>query len=236
MNLNEMASQAPLFIKNTVAIFSGPKRFISALRLESSDALRSALIYYALAIAVSLALELPFVGQTGGFSDQLPTVVLFFTVGILLSNVLITLALYVVGGRSGYRNNLVVTCYIWGMSALIWSTGALMSKGVVIIQEPSLLPQYLEYMQLLLAKSEAIKDPQFEVIGQSVGVLQAILVFAAFLVVLMVWFLFSWAGYRSINILSGQRSIVALIIFLICLYPLTKIMSAIQHAIGLMLF
>jgi hypothetical protein len=236
MTLEELAAQAPLFIKQTAAMISGPKRFISSIDEQAPDTLRNALIYYVLAVAVSLALELPFTNREGEFGDHLPTAALVLVLGVLLSSALLTGIWRLMGGLGGYQRYLIVTLYIWGVGVLIWAVGALMAKGLMMVQAPSLFPDYLEYMQLLLTNSASINDPKFTALNDSDAMLSAMLFFAAVQVVLIGWFVFSWSTYRAINRLSATRAALAMMLYLLCLYPLSKIFQLAQHAAGVTLF
>jgi len=236
MTLEELAAQAPLFIKQTAAMISGPKRFIASIDAQAADTLRNALIYYVLAVAVSLALELPFTTGEGDFGDHLPSTAVVLVLGVLLSSALLTGVWRVMGARGSFQRYLVVTLYIWGVGVLIWAVGALMAKGLMMVQAPALFPDYLEYMQLLLTNSELINSPKFKALNDSDAMLSTMLFFAAVQVLLIGWFVFSWGAYRATTQLSATRAALAMMLYLLCLYPLSRIIQLAQHAAGITLF
>jgi hypothetical protein len=236
MTLEELAGHVPLFMKQTVAVVSGPKRFIGALDLKSTDTLRSALIYYALALAISLGLELPFAGEAAKFSDRLPTAVLVLVVGLTLSNAFLTASLRLFGGNRSYLENLVVTLYVWGVGVLIWAAGAFITKGMMFVTVPALFATYLEYMELLLAGSTAVGDARFKPLLETDIIVVSMLFFATVQLVLITWFLFTWGVYRFINHLKAGRAALALVFFLMGFYPLTKMLLAAQLGAGVRLF
>jgi hypothetical protein len=236
MTLEELAGHVPQFMKQTMAMVSGPKRFIGALDLESTDTLRNALIYYALALAVSLGLELPFTGAAAEFSDRLPTAVLVLVGGLALSNAFLTASLRLFGGSRGYLENLIATLYIWGVGVLIWAAGAFITKGVMLVNAPDLFTTYLEYMEFLLAGSTAVSDAKFKPLLETDIIVVSMLLFAVAQLILIAWFLFTWGVYRFINRLKAGRAAWALVFFLLGLYPLTKMLLAAQLGTGVTIF
>jgi hypothetical protein len=236
MNIEDIAGQFPRFLSQTVTLVGGPKKFIDNLDQESDPLLRNAMIYYAIAVILSLGLELPFVEQMGDFSARLPTAVIVLGIGLLLSNAFITASLRLFGGARSYLENLIVTFYLWGVGVLIWAVGAFLTKGIMKVSTPELFSLYLEYMDLMLAGSTEASDPRFKPILETDIIVVSMLCFAVVQLILIAWFLITWGVYRHTNELKAGRAALALVFCLLCLYPLTRMLMASQLGAGVTLF
>jgi len=236
MKAEDLVPQAAELVNQLVKFVSGPRAFIRQLDFSADDTFKNALLFYALTVVLSILLEGFFVSGGGDFFESIKNTVIFQVLFLLVVSGLLHLSWKLVGGQVAYRVHTILACYFVGVSMVIWSVGALLSKGYLKSRIGDQYEHAVEFINLLLSDTAASAKPAYQEIARNPEVTNALLIFAAGFVLAMVWLLVSWGAYRELNRRSLAQAGIALAIFLVANYPVGWLFQIVQQAANITLF
>ncbi|MHC4302310.1 MAG: hypothetical protein ACYS7Y_34045 [Planctomycetota bacterium] len=208
----------PRYIPVFLQVISRPGSAIQERNQNRPEDLREALIF----CAISFFLIFPF--QRALIPSQLElwmhiaqSVALAFFMG-LSSAALIRLALWIVGVRSTpLESVLVVYCYVMGVLLIIFMFSCLIALGAFKTLYPD---SYKSAMTIWYSPDSIPFHPKIEKeLQQLPGYLLYSVVLSLLCSLSAIWFAAAWKAFRQVTGLTKRRSIVAVILSFIFLFP-----------------
>ena len=236
MKAEDLIPQAADLVNQLVKFVSGPGAFVRQLDFSADDTFKNALLFYALTVVLSVMLEGFFISGGSDFFESVKNTVIFQVLSLLVISGLLHVSWKLVGGAVSYRVHTILACYFLGVSMVIWSVGALLSKGYLKSRVGEQFEHAVEFINLLLTGSEIRDEPVYQEIAHNPEVTNALLIFAVGIVLAMVWLLISWGAYRELNRRNRVQAGVALAIFLAANYPVGWLFQIVQRAADITLF
>ena len=236
MKAEDLIPQAANLVNQLVKLVSGPKQFISKLNLEDDATFKSALLFFALTVIVTVMLEGFYIPGDSDFFELIKNTVIFHVLTLLISTGLVFLAWKIVGGLASYRQHTILACYFVGVGMIIWSASALLSKGYLKSMIEDKFDHGVRFINLLLVGSEKIHDPLYQDISQHPEITNALLIFAVGILLSFIWLVVSWGAYRTLNQRTHLRAAGAFMIFVILNIPVSWLLQTVQQSAGIILF
>lgn len=236
MKAEDLIPQAGNLVAQLVAIVSGPIKFSTSIDFSKGNTFKDALLFFALTVIISVMLDNFYTTSELSFFESIKNVVIFNVVVLLVSSAMIFASWKLVKGTATYRQQTILVCYFTGISLVIWSISALLSKGYLKHQLDADFDHAIDFINLLLTNSEKINLPEYQAIAANPEVVNGLLIFAMGIVVSIIWLLISWRSYRALNNRSLGQATIALMIFLALSYPVTWLFQIAQFEANIMLF
>lgn len=236
MKAEDLIPQAANLVNQLVSFVSAPRAFVRQLDFSADDVFRNALLFFALTVVLSVMLEGFFIPDESDFFESIKNTVIFQVLFLLVISGLLHLSWRLVGGEAGYRIHTILACYFVGVSMVIWSVGALLSKGYLKSRVGDQFEHAVEFINLLLIDSASRDDPLYQEIARNPEVVNGLLIFAVGIVLALIWLLISWGAYRELNKRTMRQAALALLIFLVANYPVGWLFQIVQQAADIALF
>lgn len=236
--IEQVITEVPRFADDFVEVLAGPKRFLSARDLNDSSTLRSALVFYVLALLAAYIFYLPF--QPAGIDTGI------YIAKLLIYSVFTTLALTsllllswrIVGGRAPLRAYFVATLYLSAIGTVLFSLGALISKGLFQVYAPEHLAAFISFVDsAVIFDFRTLKSqPVMQLVHLSVFPWAMAAFFAFAEASFWTYIILFWGGYRKLNALSRRRSVLAFVVWLLLMQPFGLLAGLGARAMRLMIF
>ncbi|MFT6269583.1 MAG: hypothetical protein ACJAVV_002409 [Alphaproteobacteria bacterium] len=236
MKADDLIPQAGNFVTQFVAIVSGPKKFSTSIDFSKDTTFKDALLFFALSVVISVMLDNFYTTSAVSFFESIKNVVIFNVVLLLVSSAMIFISWKLVKGTATYRQQTTLVCYFTGISLLIWSVSALLSKGYLKHNLGTDFEHAIAFINLLLTNSDKTRLPEYQAIAANSAVTNGLLIFACGIIVSFLWLLVSWRSYRILNKRSWGQAIIALLVFLMLSYPVTWLFQIVQYEASIILF
>lgn len=236
MKPEDLIPYASNLVSQFIQLVSGPKLFISQLNFDDEKTFKNALLFFTLTIIVTVMLEGLYTTSEASFFDVIKNTVIFHVVGLFITSWVVFISWRIVAGSASYKNHTILTLYFMGVGLVIWSVSSLLSKGYLKAQVKDEFDHSLEFINLLLIGSNEAFTPAYESIAKNDAVFNSLAVFAAGVIISLVWFIFTWGSYRTLNQRSRIQSAIAFIIFLVLSYPISWLLQIAQQSADITLF
>jgi hypothetical protein len=202
--IEKLVGALPFFGRRLVALLPAPKSAVLALDLESDSALEEAFTFLAVSFGIAFLAQIPF------FFDKENKELLFGILAVqsalafALNVLLAVLAWKVVGGKLKWRKVVAATCYLSGVSTLLFLFFSLVGAGAFKVLDG------VGYQQVM---SGNVADAAGMMASGGFRIFAFCIGFG--LVATYVWIFVVWGAYRELMQVSKGRSAVALILFVL---------------------
>lgn len=236
MKIEDLVPKAGNLVTQFVAIVSGPKKFSTNLDFSNTNTFKDALLFFTLSVIICALLDNFYNTIEVSFIDLIQNVVIFNVVFLLVSSAIIFFSWRTVKGIASYSQQTILVCYFTGISLLIWSVSSLLSKGYLKHHLGTEFEHAIEFINLLLTNSDKINLPEYQAIAANPELTNGLLIFAVGVIGLFIWLFVSWRSYAILNNRNLLQAIIALIVFVVLSYPVTRLFQVAQNEANIMLF
>ncbi len=231
--LNVITTNGPRFLNDLTGLLSGPKTFLRGQDLTTSDSVNWAVTFYILSITASFCIELPFVNTSKELSILFSARVVLFIVGTLIFSGITKLSFLLFGGKGSLFSHFVVTLYISGPASIFLSMGLAASNGVVLYNDPDLYPLFKEFRVWSIMGIDFSNLDRFFPILENISTIIAFILFFIVILLLCIWTVICWGGYRCINGTTKRRSFGAFVLLSVLSLPVSYILISAQQGLGI---
>ena len=212
----------PAYLSHVLELLSGPKTFIDRKNLaapKSGGCRQSATEAYTF---LGITLILVLTAESLFLPDQKDYLLTFAShsvqaVFFLVVMVAVLFAIWrIVGGKLSFKTFFIVTCYLSGISTLIFALFALLAGGVLKQMDPEIASRVLS--------GTVVAGPP------DAGILAYAALIGIGFIAVYVWIIVGWGVYRKLNNVSRARSAIALALFTVTLPALMYVQYLIERS------
>jgi hypothetical protein len=211
-------------------VASSPTLFFREIDRSDAKTLPEAIQFYAVSIIIASLLHMPFArGESDLVTGTLGLVIYHLLSAILYSGIGF-LAWRIVGAQLSAPKWLGVLLYVYGVAVLIMSVSGLLAKSVIKTNQNLDFDLYLDYLKTLALNPLELDQETFRELAGTTELFLSMSILSVGNVVLLLWLLMSWLSYGEVKRIGRARSVGALIMYLLVIYPVTYILSIIYYA------
>lgn len=197
--LQQIISRLPLYGSELIGLLSGPKQFVAAQNLSLRNTATDAFVFLGISIVIALVAQIPMLPASTELL-KFSALAIQAVIGFVIVVVVLYLSWKIVGGKLGFKQYVIVSCYYSGVAALFGAVFTLVTAGIIRSIDPAI------YEQLYSGNvaSGGLSGAALSASG---------LLLVAFLGVSLIWLYCVWGTYRELNGLSKPKSAVAFAVF-----------------------
>lgn len=228
---DEIKIEIPRFLMNTISVLSKPRVFLLGLKKGSNhnqeQAIKKALIYFALCNLLCLVWQLPIYGEAKIMERSSLIYSLFIpTIFLLFSSVALKFSWKITGYNTPYFDYLILLSYHIGTLFNIFLFTNFINLSILKYFDVEKFRQVIEYNYLKNIEA----NPNEDILTNWSYIFFYISGFLC-LVSLISWFYYSWDSYKELNNATKSKSIIAAIIFTVLMIGVFFIDMAIVNGL-----
>lgn len=219
--IDKLLAAIPAYVRQFIALLSGPKRFVEGLDFESDTALEQALTFLAVTFALAFIVQVPLMPEKQNKEIFFGVSAVAAALSFVLSALILLASWRVVGGKLSWRKFAISSCYFSAISSLILLVAVLVAIGVLKLVDPADAAKIFGGTPIDPAE---VTNWTALIVFEAIGVLGYL---AAY-----VWVFAVWGAYRDLNQVSRLRSGIAFVIFVLLSIPALAAGLAITYAVS----
>jgi hypothetical protein len=227
--LNELLQKGlglfPAYFRDLIALVTGPKRFVAA-KLTEDRLFEQAFIFLGISYGFGFILKATVVQQD--VWREAASGAAFTLLQAVSYGSAIWLAWRAVGGIGSLAGTLVVTFYYTAVVDFILVLTSLGLLGVIRSLDP---PMHAELLAAVRNGTVIQFATQTDRILASQGVRVAMMALPIVFIMMAIWLISGWGGYRAQHGVDRIRSIPAFLLFMVLWVPVTIVLFMLANAL-----
>ena len=222
--LQKAAALFPAYLRDLLAVLTGPKRFVARRQSERSS-LEHATVFLAISVAINFVLKIPLTQENPAWGI-LRTAAFSFVLW-LSAGVVIWIACRVVGGTGALDRTLAIAFYYFGVLEYVMALTALLLIGTVRTIDRATF----DLVSAALRTNTLLSLMTDTALAERLGMRVALLTVWVGAVVAFVWMIAGWGAFRTLHKLHRRRSAAACIVAAVLCVPLTAMIGLVASAL-----